>query len=106
MSKKYQITINEKMAAGYPVASRMLETLSGTKRALTLLATCEAFAESENLISNDPETLYYCAMLRLKGVESQKDSPDVTEKSANISGDNSNNIYLAKINESIEQGGK
>ncbi len=111
MAKKYQLTINEHMTAEYPVVSKMLETLSGKERAKTLMATSEAFAKINHLMSNDPEVLYYYAMAILKGFAPdhelnsnlQRVSPDAVAKSPDTSGNDSNNNYLNQIDQMISQ---
>lgn len=110
MVEKYQITIKKKAVTSYPTVQHMLESLSGTDRAQTLIATCEAFALMENMQDVNPEVLFLRAREILLGFHPKQNSstilpkkePEAGEKSSNrdsISEALQNEDYLKQIEE-------
>ncbi len=69
MDNRYQITIKGNYVKNYPVTYQMLDELSGSIRAKTLIATCEAFAKIEGMENVNPEVLYHRASEILLGYE-------------------------------------
>lgn len=72
MTSKFQVTFKNRMVEKYPVAKRLMETLSGKERAATILAVLEAFAMRENMQGTEPKALFHHAEELLLGYDPGK----------------------------------
>ena len=102
MVEKYQITIKKKAVTSYPTVQHMLESLSGTDRAQTLIATCEAFALMENMQDVNPKVLYHRAIEVLLGYHPKQNSSTILPKKELGTGEKSSS--RDSISEALQNG--